>query len=311
MNGDGHADVCGRAPNGIICGLSNGVNAFSASTVWTTSFSDTAGWSANASYYETIRFPDVNGDGRADVCGRSPTGIVCGLSTGSAFGSVASWNADFADAGGWNSTPSYWKTIQFPDVNGDGRADVCGRGFGGITCGLSNGSNAFGTTSAWAPVFNDTNGWNTNQSHWGTIQYPDVNGDGRADLCARGNDGVNCALSTGTAFGTHSLWASAFSNAAGYLTDSTRWATIQYPDLDADGKADICARSPSGMICGLSTSSSFGTSLWTDEFRDSGGWQSNQYYGLTISSPNQNVPGCSPVTKRSTYQTPVERLGPL
>jgi hypothetical protein len=311
VNGDGYADVCGRAPDGIICALSNGVNAFSSSTRWTTSFSDAAGWSANATYYETIRFPDINGDGRADVCGRSTAGIVCGLSTGSAFGSVVSWNTDFSDTGGWNVTPSYWKTIQFPDVNGDGAADVCGRGAGGVVCGLSNGASGFGTTSAWGPGFSDGDGWNSNQSFWGTLQYPDVNGDGRADLCGRVNDGVNCALSSGTAFGIPMLWTTAFSNAAGYLTDSTRWATIQYPDLDANGRADICGRSPSGMICGLSSGSSFATSLWTDRFGDADGWQSNQYYGLTVSSPNQNVPGCAPVTKRSTYQTPTERLGPL
>lgn len=34
---------------------------------------------------------------------------------------------------------------------------------------------------------------------WSTIEYPDLDGDGRADICARANEDVFCALFTGTA----------------------------------------------------------------------------------------------------------------
>jgi hypothetical protein len=70
--------------------------------------------------YSTIRFPDLNGDGLADVCGRGIAGIDCALSTGTGFGLVATWQASFSDANGWNSGPQYYSTIQFPDLNGDG-----------------------------------------------------------------------------------------------------------------------------------------------------------------------------------------------
>jgi len=39
----------------------------------------------------------------------------------------------FSDAKGWKD-PAYYSTIQFPDINGDGIAGVCGRGTFGIGC---------------------------------------------------------------------------------------------------------------------------------------------------------------------------------
>jgi hypothetical protein len=47
-------------------------------------------------------FADINGDGRADVCGRGIEGIYCKLSTGSGFGPIFLASSDFSDAQGWN-----------------------------------------------------------------------------------------------------------------------------------------------------------------------------------------------------------------
>ena len=79
-------------------------------------FSDAAGWSAGPWYYATIRFPDVNGDGRADVCGRGAGGVVCALSTASSFTPAVAplWAGAYSDAGGWAAGPQYYGTIQFP-----------------------------------------------------------------------------------------------------------------------------------------------------------------------------------------------------
>jgi hypothetical protein len=139
VNNDGLADVCGRGSDGIWCGVSTG-SFFSTVTQWTAKFNDSDGWKSDPSYWNTIQFRDLNHDGLADVCGRGSDGIWCGLSTGSAFEVVAAWNAKFNDGDGWKSDRSYWKTIQFPDVNNDGQADVCGRGNTGIWCALSTGS---------------------------------------------------------------------------------------------------------------------------------------------------------------------------
>ncbi|HPB97154.1 MAG TPA: VCBS repeat-containing protein, partial [Polyangiaceae bacterium] len=68
------------------------------------------------------------------------------------------------------------------DIDGDGRADVCGRGGAGVWCHLSNGT-------SWAvrgPVLglSDDSGWG-DSFNWGTFRFGDIDGDGRADLCAR------------------------------------------------------------------------------------------------------------------------------
>jgi hypothetical protein len=110
-----------------MCGLSSG-NGFSTATLWSSAFSDNSGWGTTPSYWATIRFPDVDGDGRADVCARGIAGILCARSTGSGFGPITLWDPNPSDAAGWGAR-QYWATIQFPDVDGDGRSDMCARAF--------------------------------------------------------------------------------------------------------------------------------------------------------------------------------------
>src|SRR5262249_48688584 len=107
----------------------------------------------------TIQFPDINGDGLADYCGRGGGGIRCAISTGTSFTGDAVWSNFFSNGNGW-TTDFYWGTIQFPDVNGDGKRDVCGRASNGIFCGLSNGVDGFSTPTRWSDDFQDAYGWN-------------------------------------------------------------------------------------------------------------------------------------------------------
>ncbi len=75
LNGDGHPDVCGRGREGLVCALSNG-RAFLGASLWLAGMSDAAGWAPHGA---SLRLVDVDGDGRADVCGRGPQGPVCAL----------------------------------------------------------------------------------------------------------------------------------------------------------------------------------------------------------------------------------------
>jgi hypothetical protein len=240
-----------------------------------TRYSDANGW-AGVQYYSTIRFPDINGDGLTDVCGRGTGGVWCAVDDGTgAYTSDTLWSSTFSDANGWAAAP-YYSTIAFPDLNGDGKADLCGRGIQGIQCALSNGS-SFGAISLWNSSFSDANGWAAPQ-YYTTIKFADVNGDGKADVCARGIAGVWCALSTGTGFGAATLWSSSFSDAAGW-TAAPYYSTISFPDVDGDGKADLCGRGKSGISCALSTGSAFGaTTVWSASFSDANGWTAPQYY---------------------------------
>jgi len=92
-------------------------------------YSDAGGWGIEQ-YYSTIQYPDLNGDGKADICARDSGGIQCWIGTGSGFTSYFAGPA-YSDAGGW-SYPQYYSTIKYADLNGDGKRDITARSSGGI-----------------------------------------------------------------------------------------------------------------------------------------------------------------------------------
>ena len=279
LDGDGKADVCGRGIYGLNCGLSNGTS-FGPVSLWSTAFSDRRRW-ASVEYYSTIQFADLNADGKADVCGREAHGISCALSNGTSFGPTSFWSGYFIDAAGWN-VPEYYSTIRLADVNGDFKADICGRGVDGIWCALSNGAN-FGPLSLWSTDFKDADGWNA-APYYSTIQLADVNGDGMADICGRGVYGINCALSSGTSFGTAAVWQASFSDANQWNLPQY-YSTIRLTDVDNDGVADVCGRGIAGINCALSNGSSFNAvTLTQPDFSDAKGWAQPQFY-TTIRYP--------------------------
>jgi hypothetical protein len=263
VNADGRADVCGRGNGGISCGRSNGLLFFD--TYWDTGhmFGNAAGWEA-PSRFTTIQLADITGDGASDVCGRSSGGIRCLSATVDAF-DPKPWSTQgdplaFSDAAGWGLIDRY-ATIQLRDVNGDGKADVCGRGATGVFCGVSDGSSSFHVTQ-WDTSMSDEAGWSS-EALYRTIQFPDVNGDGKADLCARHDEGIVCGLSEGTRFATPAVWAAELGAGWG---EPDAYSSIQFPDIDADGKADVCGRAEDGIYCGISDGSGFAVTKWSDAF---------------------------------------------
>jgi hypothetical protein len=161
------------------------------------------GWQADVTTWQTIQFPDLNDDLQADVCGRGSAGVVCFVSNGTQFVKAGPdpqgyWTGLFSNNDGWASSESYWRTIQFGDVDGNTGADVCGRLYNGIHCAISNGT-AFVKYDLWWFSFLDDSGWGSDPSYWQTIQLiPTV--DGTTRLCGRAGDGIYCAVSDGTAF---------------------------------------------------------------------------------------------------------------
>jgi len=168
IDGDGSADVCGLSNTQLVCRLSNATDGF-VTSVTSEGWAEADGWSADG-WWGTLGFPDLDGDGDADVCGRTDAGIQCARFEAGAFTVPASWTAMFDDAGGWN-VASQWGTIQYVDFDGDGLDDVCGRDSMGVMCGRSNGADAFADATLVLPAFSDSNGWDVNPSYWRTIQF--------------------------------------------------------------------------------------------------------------------------------------------
>jgi LmbE family N-acetylglucosaminyl deacetylase len=288
VNGDGYADACIRLAGGIFCALNTGAGAFAPYSLYSAAFSDPS-WLPDA-YGSTILLGDVNGDGKADVCGRSAGGIVCATAnaTGTGFVNAHVWSTgpDFSDSAGWGAAPAYYGSIRLADVNGDGYADVCGRGGPGIVCALNNGAGGFGPAGLWIADFSDARGWGA-APYGTTIQLGDVNGDGKADVCGRGPAGVQCATAnvTGTGFTDIHPWSlrSDFSDADGWGAAAGYYRSIRLADFDGDGRADVCGRSANGVVCAFSNGGGFDVAqpVMPRGYTDASGWSAT-YYGATI-----------------------------
>jgi hypothetical protein len=302
VSGDRRADVCAREADGVRCGVSNGVNFnFNANPVWTARFNGVngAGASASPSVWRTLQFPSLNNDSRVDLCGRDVQGVVCGTSDGvGAFANVATWSAFFSDASDarWRTDESWWSTIRFGDVTGDGRDDVCARRSDGYWCGVNNGNGGFNAPTRWETSLTDVNGWNQPQ-YYRTIQLADVDGDSRADVCFRGIAGVYCARSNGTsAFVSSAMQApiaTSFSDANGWSAERY-YRTIRVVDVTGDGLADVCGRGFDGIFCAYSRSTAQGASFLPAELRvrqfgDLYGWNASESHWGTVQPVSLDV----------------------
>jgi hypothetical protein len=246
----------------VICWRSTGA-AFGA-VIQGPALSNTAGYGA-LSRHSTIRLADVNGDGKADLCLRAASDFRCYRSTGSGF-SGAVIGPSLTAAEGWEEVEQYG-TIRTGDVNGDGKDDLCSRAPSGMSCWLSDGA-GFPKQIA-GPGWTNASGWGE-VSQWSTIRLADVNGDGKADLCARTPTDFRCHLSKGASFAAATI-GPALSDASGWWRYDN-YSTIRLADLDGDGDLDLCARANSGMLCWPWTGKGFGPSITGPGLADANGW---------------------------------------
>jgi len=267
LDGDGRADLCARKDTGIYCArnTSDGTS-FDAPSKRTNGddFGDLVGYGVDDTFYGSIRFVDVDGDERLDVCGRNSRGIECASGTGTGTFSAVSQRQDveFSDALGWLDSAS-GSTLQYADLDGDGLQDVCGRGAAGMICMLGTGSNAadsgFERAHVWSHTddFGNAQGWHTSTAYYSSIKLGDINGDGLADVCGRKADGVWCGFSTGQAFARSRqvIPADPFSDAS--YEAAASGGSLALLRLDDDDHLDLCLRgsfspaSGSGLRCAL------------------------------------------------------------
>ena len=249
LDGDGREDVCARRAAGIYCARAIGSGLFEAATLWHADFGDDDGW-APIEYSTTIVLGDINGDGRADLCGRGALGLYCVRSQGTSFSDFRLWTSTFSDADG-GTLPETFGSIRLGDVTGDGLADACAYRNGEVQCVESDGS-LFGPPSTWI-----TQGWISllalgSEQIAQSMMLGDIDGDGDEDLCERGRAGVYCALSdpSSRAFVDPAMRSQGeFSDALGWSGADSYWGSLRLGDFSGDGQADLCGRGGAGVLC--------------------------------------------------------------
>ncbi len=266
LDNDGDDDVCARGPQGIWCARSRAKylgpgpallsHSFEQPTLWTSNYSDSQAWGNHVSYYGSLRLGDVDRDGRADICGRGAQGIFCARSNGNTFNQwVMALSNEFSDAKGWRAE-KYGATLMMGDINGDGRADICGRGVYGVSCAIAknNGTMSFDKPSLWIKHrFSNGDAWSSDAGKYLSLRLADVDGDGNADICGRNDTGVACAFSNRYVFKNYLHLQNQYFHDADPTPSSARpyGTTFQLGDVTGDGLADACLRGPGGVRCAV------------------------------------------------------------
>jgi hypothetical protein len=172
-DGDGVAAVCGLAADGIACATRGAPLALR--SPWPAP--DAPVWVA-----------DLDGDHRADWCAATSSGPGCGRAADRAASTDgASWGFSFGgvveDSAAAGPTPDT-STAAIADVDGDGRADLCGIDGAAVTCALSEGfafDPQFPLLALPAPP--------------SALWLGDLDGDGRADACVDLGTTIACGIS--------------------------------------------------------------------------------------------------------------------
>lgn len=168
-NGDGIAEICGLAEQGVIC-APRGLGAVTiVRSRWPAR--DLPMWSG-----------DLDGDHRADWCVALPDGPACGLDRDRDLTTAGNPWA-FAQRGVRDPAPASTAAGALGDIDGDGRADMCRVQDRTIACARSQG-HGFGpaTTLATLPPGGPVT----------ALWLGDLDGDGTLDACAEDGANVTC-----------------------------------------------------------------------------------------------------------------------
>jgi hypothetical protein len=315
IDADGDADICVRRPvvgaqaSGMWCSTFN-AGSFSAPQLKLAQFTNAQGYNADQ-YGSTVQLADINKDGRADVCGRSPAGgIYCAHWTAGVLGNYSQRSTAFGSSYG---TIGYYSSVRFADVNADGYADVCGRNLNGIECGLNDKAGNFNAPTQWLSTeFTNALGYNS-EAYGGTIMFGDIDGDGLADVCGRGGEGIRCAIhapgANSNAFTDPHFYGASddFDDAGGWNWFRHNYGSLRLADINGDGRADICGRSMWGLHCGISMGSSFGLSqkmIPINPYDNATGWDQDKY-GSTLMFGDLNGDGHQDVCARGPHSAGV------
>ena len=282
IDGDGTADIAGFGDDGVHVSLNDGTGTFAPSTLVLPTFGAVAGgWSSEDRYPRHLA--DVTGDGRADIIGFGDNGVY--VAKANASGSFEAASLELGNfgvvAGGWSTDDR--NPRELADVNGDGLADIVGFGDNAVYVALAQADGSFGRVAVALAGFGAVEGgWTSNDKY--PRRLADINGDGRADIVAFGDNAVFVALGTaeGT-FGARMQTITAFGYIAGGWTGNDRFPR-QLGDVNGDGCADIVAFGEQGAYVALADGrgSFSSTTLALDDFGSRDGWWSNEVFNRQV-----------------------------
>jgi hypothetical protein len=146
---------------------------------------------SSPSYYETLNAADFNGDGIDEVFARTADGLRAYTYNGLTSNGPP-WTAlpTLTALGGAASSvqPGEWGSIRTGDILGNNRDQVLALDSNGLEAYSYQPSSK--TWSQLPGLLGLTGDWLTNPAYYSTIQVGDVDGDGRADVVARGPFGI-------------------------------------------------------------------------------------------------------------------------
>ena len=324
IDGDGRAEILGRFADGLHFYKYDPVAQNWSRLNAPHFFTDDTGWGASTAYYQTIQCaplfgappPGSSTPPKSQIIGRGVTGLVA-LDYDPASGQ---WNQlptydRFADGQGWETTPSYWSTIQLADVDGDGNWEVVARAGGGLVVFKLS---ADGTT--WAPLTTTAYvGWGNFYSwdappQYSTIQCADIDGDGAMEIMGNGTAGLETLR-----YDPAGKTPVPYNPVLPFLNDTSiqfgwnalsQYYSIQFADIDGDGAMEMIARagSPGIMAYKFNTSSKIWVPLPANavnqELNDGNGWDEVQYYS-TYQSARVLLPGDADYTGDGTHKQAV------
>jgi phospholipase C len=237
ITGDGRADIVGFGDDGVWIARNNGDGSFATPQFVLNNLGYNQGWRVD----QHPRFlADLTGDGRPDIIGFGNDGVWVARNNGD--GSFAP--AQFVLQNfGFNQA---WRVDQHPrwlaDLTGDGRPDIIGFGNDGVWIARNNGDGSFAPAQFVLQNLGFNQGWHVDRH---PRFVADLNGDGRADIVAFGDDGVWIARNNGDGSFAPAQFVL---NNLGY---NQGWRVDQHPrllaDLNGDGRIDIVGFGDDGV----------------------------------------------------------------
>ena len=191
VNGDFRQDIVAFASNGVFVALANNNETFQAPILAFNGFGNdfaAGGWTSQDLYPRLVT--DVNGDFRADIVAFAADGVHVALGQlNGTFGFPIFSLADFGNTQGWTSETATPRLVA--DINADGRGDIVGFDFSGVSFALGQADGTFGPRTQDLGLFGSgpsAGAW-TDQNTFPRA-LADVTGDGRADILGFGSPGT-------------------------------------------------------------------------------------------------------------------------